>query len=50
MIAVDTSKMNIAKMVRDGEFEKGKIKEADEKLSLVKEESFFESIPENIRL
>jgi hypothetical protein len=37
-------------MVRDGEFEKGKIKEADEKLSLVTEESFFESIPQNIRL
>jgi hypothetical protein len=42
--------MNIPKMVRDSEFEKGKIKEADEKLCLVKEESFFESIPENIRL
>jgi hypothetical protein len=30
--------------------EKGKIKEVDEKLNLVKEESFFESIPENIQL
>jgi hypothetical protein len=27
-----------------------KVKEADKKLSLVKDESFFESIPENIRL
>jgi hypothetical protein len=42
--------MNIPKMVRVGELEKRKIKEADEKLNLVKEESFFESIPENIRL
>jgi hypothetical protein len=42
--------MNIPKMVRVGELERRKIKEADEKLSLVREESFFESIPENIRL
>jgi hypothetical protein len=50
MIVVDTNNMNIPKMVRDGEFEKGKIKEADEKLSLVKEKSFFESISRNTRL
>jgi hypothetical protein len=50
MIAVDTSKMNIPKMVRYGESVQGKIKEADEKLSPVKEKSFFESLPKNIRL
>jgi hypothetical protein len=50
MIAVDISKMNTLKVVRDSELILGKIKEADEKLNLVKEESFFESIPENIRL
>jgi hypothetical protein len=50
MIAMDVSKMNTLKMFRVGELEQRKIKEADEKLSLVKEESFFESIPENIRL
>jgi hypothetical protein len=49
MIVVDASKMNTLKMVRVGELEQRKIKEADKKLSLVKEESFFESIPENIR-
>jgi hypothetical protein len=37
-------------MVRVGELGKWKIKEADEKLNLVKEESLVESIPENIRL
>jgi hypothetical protein len=42
--------MNIPKIVRVGKLEYGKVKEADEKLSLVKEESFFESIPENIWL
>jgi hypothetical protein len=42
--------MNIPKMVRYGEFVYGKIKEADKKLSPVKEKSLFESIPENIRL
>jgi hypothetical protein len=41
--------MNIPKMVRVGKLEQRKIKEADEKLSLAKEESFFESIPKNIR-
>jgi hypothetical protein len=50
MVAVDTGKMNTLKMVRYGEFVYGKIKEADEKLSPVKEKSFFESIPEYIRL
>jgi hypothetical protein len=47
---VDAGKMNIPKMVRVGKLGKRKIKEVDEKLDLVKEESFFESIPENIRL
>jgi hypothetical protein len=47
---VDASKLNIPKMVRVGELGKRKIKEADEKLNLVKEESLVESIPENIRL
>jgi hypothetical protein len=41
MVAVDTSKMNISKVVWYGEFVQGKIKEADEKLSLVKEKSFL---------
>jgi hypothetical protein len=50
MIAVDVSKMNTLKMVQVGELEQRKITESDEKLSLVKEEAFFESIPKNIRL
>jgi hypothetical protein len=41
---VDASKKNIPKMVRVGELRKRKIKEANEKLNLVKEESFFETI------
>jgi hypothetical protein len=43
---VDASKKNIPKMVRVGELKKRKIKEADEKLNLVEEESFFETILE----